>query len=133
MCRIGQRSAFKRLAIVAAIGSLSGGLAAVVASEVYLKKRIRQRIERVHFYPVHDTKLMHPSASAAFDVNCKSGDLPMTFTFATEDLNLAGAFPQLRGATPNPRNGFTVLLFNGAEQHHPAQSITVTTICLSRG
>jgi hypothetical protein len=32
---------------------------------------------RVHIYPVHDTKLMHPSASAAFDLNCKSGDLPM--------------------------------------------------------
>jgi hypothetical protein len=73
---------------------------------------------------------MHPRASAAFDVNCKSGDLPMTFTFATEDLNLAGAFPHLCGATPNQRNGFTVLLFNGAEQLHPAQSITVTTICL---
>jgi hypothetical protein len=118
---------------VAAIGSLSGGLAAVVASEVYIKKRIRQRIDRVHIYPVHDTKLMHPSASAAFDVNCKSGDLPMTFTFATVGLNLAEASPRLRGATPNPRNGFTVLLFNGAEQHHPAQSITLTTICLSRG
>jgi hypothetical protein len=128
-----QGSAFTRLAMLGALGMICGALGAAVTFEIYMKKRIRQRIERVHIYPTHETKVLGPGASEAFDVNCKSGDLPMTFTFATANLNLSQASPQLRGATPNQRNGFNVLIFNGADQHNAPQPITVTTICLSRG
>jgi hypothetical protein len=87
---------------------------------------------RINVYPVNETKRMDPSSSVAFDANCRSGDLPLAYTFATENLDLALALPQLRGATPNKRNGFTVLLFNGADQASPPQSVTVTTLCLAR-
>jgi hypothetical protein len=111
---------------------VSGSVGAAIIFETYARTRIRQSIARINVYPVNETKRMDPSSAVAFDANCRSGDLPLAYAFATEDLDLALASPQLRGATPNKQNGFTVLLFNGADQTSPPQSVTVTALCLAR-
>ena len=133
MGRIGQRKRIRaRLAIVAAIGSLSGGL------EPWLRPRSTSKNEYGSgLNGFTSTRFTTPNLCnrTPLSIRCQLqvGRPPHHVHVCDGGLKLAGAFPQLRGATPNPRNGFTVLLFNGAEQHHPAQSITVTTICLSRG
>jgi hypothetical protein len=119
--------------VMAITGLLGGSIAAAIMFETYARTRIRQNMARVHVYPVNETRTMDPSSAVSFEANCQSGDLPLTFTFATANLDLTLASPQILGATPNQKNGFTVLLLNSAEQGSPAQPVTVTTICFSRG
>ena len=121
-----------KLLAFAITGLLSGSLGAAIVFETHAQARIRQSIARVRVYPVNETKPMDPTSLVTFDANCRPGDLPLAYTFATANLDLSLASPQLRGATPNPTNGFTVLLFNSADQTHPPQPVTVTTLCWTR-
>jgi hypothetical protein len=116
-------------------GGIIGGLASAWVAvnhaldefDKYITKKVNSRISEIADYSGSiETKIVAPGSAQDFKVQCKAGDIPLTFTI---DADINNVDPILQ-VSRSEGSGFSMRIANGAGSQHAPGPITVTPLCL---